>query len=126
MKKLKEKIIKKIYIFETINTSVRIAVKSLTVLIFTALGIFLSISIYRQLVEQQTLDLLEIFSEDADIVRQYLRDVLWIVYQELPLLSIIIVLIVITGFSLIIVSIIKNFGRTGKKIKALINYWAVH
>ncbi len=123
MRKLEKKILKKVYSFETKRTITEIILRIGSILVVIAAGTVVVVSLLRQLIEQQTLDMLEIFQEDKEIIKQYLSDVLNTFYQELPKNETIWVIILFIFFILLILFFIKNFEKINNRIKALKIYW---
>lgn len=113
MKKIEDKIIKRIYKYETSRTVNEVVWKILMITFFGFSGlVFISLifDIYRQ---AGTFDLLNIFYSDNLII----------FLAETPkiILFFSIMFIMLAFYKLI--SFIKNFKSMKKKLEAIINYW---
>lgn len=123
MKKLEKTILKKIYGFEAKRTIVEVIFRIGSLILVITTGIVVASALIKQLVEQQTLDLLQLFQEDVEIIKQYLGDVLDTFYQELPKNEVILTVILLVVFIFFLLLFIKNFEKMSNRIKALKKYW---
>lgn len=124
MKKLEKKILKKVYAFETKRTVTELIIKIGSICIVIIAGVFVVSSLIRQLVEQQSLDMFQIFQEDREIIRQYLGDVLNTFYQELPKNEAMWSIILTILFIFLVLIFIHNFEKISNRIKALKKFWS--
>ena len=69
--------------------------------------------------EQQTLDLLDLFKEDFEIISDNLADVLYTFYLEMPLELTLILIVSIILLLTTLIFFIRNFGRIKKKFIAV-------
>lgn len=123
MKKLEKTILKKVYSFETKRTITELMVEIGSICLVITAGIFVVSNLIRQLIEQQSLDMFQIFQEDREIVSQYLGDILNTFYQELPKNEVLLGIIFIILFIFLVLIFIHNFERISNRIKALKKYW---
>lgn len=123
MKKLKNNILRKVYLFETRRTVTEIIFRIGSIVLVVVGGIVVIQSLIKQLVEQQTLDMLEIFHEDKEIISQYLGDIVNTFYQELPKNETMWSVILFILFVFLILIFIHNFEKISNRIKALKKYW---
>lgn len=126
MKKLEEKIIRKVYKIETKSTFIKLLTTTIIVLGSISVGAFLAVSVYSQLVEQQTFDLLDIFQEDISVIKQYIADVLYTFYLETPKLTL---LLSLGGLAIGLIGVtisLRNFGRIKNKVLSIRKYWERH
>lgn len=123
MKKLEKKILKKVYSFEVKRTITEIIFRIGSIILVVAAGIIVIQSLIRQLMEQQTLDMFEIFQEDREIIKQYLGDILNTFYQELPKNETLLGILIFILLVLLILIFIRNFEKITNRIKAIKKYW---
>lgn len=83
-KTLDKKILSGVYDFEMKRTFSSLIRYTFFILLFVSVVISAAVITFSILSQQQTLDLLDLFSEDKEIIFQYLGDVLNIFYIELP------------------------------------------
>lgn len=122
-KNLEDKILDKVYVYEAKLTIAEILVRLGAVLVLGAVIIFVIQVLITTLIEQKTLDLLEIFNEDFEIIKTYFQDVVQIFFEELPKKTVLILLIAVTLFIIGFLTFIKNFARIKRKLKALLGHW---
>lgn len=122
MRKLEEKILKKVYQFEIKRTATEIVLKGLA-FIFLGLAVFLFGSIFYEIIkEQKTFDLLEIFTEDFEVVKKYFFDNISLFFFELPKVLLIILSIFASLFIFLVLRVVKNFRKIKNKVKSLLKY----
>ena len=119
MKTLEQKIIKKVYLTETKNYVGKI----LLFFAVAAVGLLFGIILYNQLVEQRTLDMLQIFQEDGSVIRMYLGQVLSDVYYETPKIPLFLSLFSVVFVIIFLLIFIRNFGRIKKVTRSLLKFW---
>lgn len=118
---LDKEIISGVYDFEKKRTISGVIRYIFFILLFSIITISCLVITYSILKEQQTLDLLDLFFEDKEIIAQYLGDVLNIFYIEMPKKWVLILLIsvLLLCVSLFIIlkksSVIKNRLQTLRK-----------
>jgi len=123
MTQLEDKILKKVYVFETKRTILRSIVK---LVLYASLAGFVFLTgqaIYEIVMEEGAFDLLQIIQEDIEVVKMYAWDTLYVFYQEIPkeLALLFLAGVIILGVSAII--IIKHSGAIKNKMKALFRFW---
>lgn len=123
MNNLKTKILKKIYQYETKQTATEIIIRFLSIIAVMALYILMVFELTRQLVEQQTLDVLQLFGESTEVIFTHINDVIEILYYELPVDIIILIFILGSIFLLLTFLLIRKRNRIINKTKQLIKFW---
>jgi len=122
MKKLEKKIIEKAYQYETKRTISELFVKLFLLVLSLFSGLIIAQAIITVYIAQQTLDLLQIFSEDIEVIRNYFGDVLQTFYEETPKdLLVLLVIIIIFGFG-ILLTIFQNFGKIKNRIRSIVAF----
>ncbi len=119
MKNLEEKIIKKVYFFETKN----ILMKLVFFLLLLIVGIFFGLAIYWQLSEQRAWDMLQIFQEDISVIREYLNQVMADIFQETPKIPLFFFVLFIFFLVFFLLIFIRNFRKLKKKTQSIIKFW---
>jgi len=122
MKKLEKKILKKVYFWEAKRTVFDLVLK---IILFFSSGLFLFILgqiFFEILVEQKTLDLLNFFNEDFEVVKKYFLENIFILFFEIPKFLLLLILIFLSIFSLVILTLIKNFYTLKNKIKSFFKF----
>lgn len=123
MKTLEDRILKKVYVMETKNTSLSLISKIMLILLsgFTAF-IFTQVLV-DIFIEEKTFDILEIFRENWEVVSRHLGDIAAVFFQETPK-SVLAVMFVSSGvFLLAVLTFLGNFGKMRHKLAALLKYW---
>ncbi len=123
MKKLEKQIVNKMYSFETKKTLLEIMIRTGVVLIATIFGMYFLMVVIRQLIEQRTLDVLELFQEDAEIIRNYAREAFETIYQEFPKYEFALSIFMFLVGLFFILLFLKNFKKIKNKLFALKKYW---
>ncbi len=123
MDNLQKKILKKVYKYETLKTLGYLLTRALAVILLFLGMIFLLQAIIQYYLASQTLDLLQLFTEDFDTIRQYFWDTLYIIYIESPKFRLTILGIIIFLFLILILTIVKNFVKIKRKVSLLIKFW---
>ncbi len=116
---LENKILKRIYNFEKRRTIWDIIKYFFLVLIGSSVVVYLVYKILSIYYEQQTLDLLVLFREDFETIRENISDVISTFYHEAPL-ELFGLLILFTLFLVfVLLFTIKNMDKIKRRIKAL-------
>lgn len=126
MKKLEKKILNKVYFFETRQTLSELALRLLAMVGLILGSIFLSIFIIRELIQQQTFDVLEIFFEDLGVVSENIGEVAATFLQELPKVEMFLALVAIILSFILVVKFIHNFAKVKNKINSIVKFWFAH
>lgn len=121
--KLEKKILDKVYRFETKRTFVKLILKLILLAIAIVLGGYFLGILFDELVRQKTLDVFEIFKEDIEIIWEYFNDTVFIVYNEIPKITLLLAVIFSFSGLVLILTITKNFVKIRNKIRSLIKYW---
>lgn len=116
----------KIYLFETKRTLREFVLRIGSILLIALGGIFFGIGLIKQLAEQRTFDLLALFQEDKEIVKEFWRDVLDTFYVELPKIPFIVFIFCSIVFLLFVLFFVKNFVKIRNKMRSIISYWFHH
>lgn len=123
MKKLEDKILKKVYWFETKKIIREVTTKIMIIF----LGGFLSFILFSLLIDslmaQGSFDLLDIFSDDLEVVRRYFFDNILIFFEETPKLILLLTIVSVVFTFLLTLILIKNLKIIKNKVKSIINYW---
>lgn len=123
MKKLEKKILKKVYFWEAKKTVFDLVLK---MILFFSSGLFLLIFgqiFFEILDEQKTLDLLNFFNEDFEVVKKYFLDNVFIFFFEMPKFLLLLLLLFFAIFSLVILTLIKNFYILKNKVKSFLKFF---
>lgn len=123
MGELEDKIIKKVYEYETKHTIADVVLRAVAVIVTFLASVVLARLIFATLYESQTLSVLQLFREDFEVIRDYFGDVVEVLYYELPKGEIVIFIVAAILFFIMLLYFVRNFGRIIRKIKALMNYW---
>lgn len=123
MNRLEEKIIKKVYKFETKKTSFQIIFALGRIVFIAVIFGLLSISLFADLQKIRLSDYLQIFNEDYDVIKMYIWDVLEQVYQEIPKAKVFFTLLSFITFLLLTVIFFVMLTKMKKKIAAIKKYW---
>lgn len=119
---LEKNIIENIYRLE-IKRVMLTLIKYAFLFLFSILSIItIGTIIIRILNDQQTFDLMEIFKEDWEIIREFLPDVFYVFYTETPKDLIVILFIFTLLLILLVFLIAKNFAKIKNKVNSIIRY----
>jgi len=122
MKNLEKKILKKVYFWEAKRTVFDLVLK---MILFFSSGLFLFILgeiFFEILNEQKTFDLLNFFNEDFEVVKKYFLDNIFIFFFEIPKFLLLLILLFLVIFSLISLTLIKNFYILKNKVKSFLKF----
>lgn len=123
MNNLNNKIINKVYSYETKRTFGQIIfIVFLSLFSLTAFLLIGSI-IKSILIEQNTFDFFEILNQNIEVIRKFLLDDLFVFFAEMPKALIFIFLSFFILLIYIIFCIVKNFKKNKNKVKSIINFW---
>lgn len=123
MKKLDKSILKTVYAFETEHTFFEFVLGILFIFICGILGVLAGIYVYQQLAYGQTLDLLELFSENTEVIKNYIWDVIAVFYEETPKLALLICIFFVIWAIVSLVFFIKKLKKLLTKIRSILSYW---
>lgn len=122
MTQLEDKILKKVYRFETRRTVIDIFIKFLGILVFGGIWMILGIILIQIIKEQQTLDILHIFFEDQEILQEHFWSIVSTLSYELPFFPILIAGVSFIIFIYLVLILVKHSGKILKKISAILKY----
>jgi hypothetical protein len=117
-------ILKKVYKYEAKKTYKTILTLWIIFIIAQFLIVIIGSSLYDTLKQQQTLDLLQLFNEDFEVIRDNIADVLYAFYIESPLLLTLLFGIVLITFFGIIFFVIKNFRKIKNRLASINKYFS--
>ena len=124
MKKINQKILKKVYGYETKKTAGQI-ISLIGIFAVVLLAIFLLGSVIVDLViEQEAVVVFDFFSEDLEVVKKYFFDSVYVFINSIPQLLIFLFLIGILILVLVVYIIIRNFTKIKNKVELLIKFWS--
>lgn len=116
---LENKILDSVYKFESKRTKFWI-LKHLVLGVGSLIAlIFLAATLINVLQNQDTLDVLQILSEDSDLISQYWQDALQTIFEETPKDLLIGVLVFAVVLVLIAVIFFKNYKKIINKLKII-------
>src|SRR5690348_16125172 len=106
-----KEILKDVYKYEAKRTYKLILTLWIIFILAQFLIVIIGSSIYDTLKQQQTLDVLQIFGEDFEVIKANLGNVVSTLYTESPQLLVLLFGIVLAIFFGIIFFVIKNFRK---------------
>jgi len=123
MKKLEDKIIKKIYRMEAKKTIRQIISETLLIITITLFVVFIFTVIVEVLNDQASFDLFDFLRDDFEIIKAnfFNNSLLFIQELPLPLTYILISLLLLLVWLLYI--FIKNFNNIKNKIVSIYKFW---
>jgi len=123
MKKLEDKIIKKVYGWEIKKTGFSLFTKTILFFVFGLLSVFFTQILIEVFFETGSDNVFEILQEDWQVITKHGVDVVFSLYQEIPK-SLVFVIFISSLISLIVLlTFVKNFGIMRYKVIALLRYW---
>jgi hypothetical protein len=124
MKKLEDKIIDKVYVFETKKTLLGTLIKIVSVCLLLAATVSFALVVIKTLSEQETLSVIDIFQENVQAIHTYLLDVIYVIFVETPKLHLLFFVIGLLVLVIILWTVAKNARKIGNKIRSLTIYWS--
>lgn len=121
MTKLDDKINNKIYNFETRRTGLQIIVPIVLLIGLFLISFFSFQVIWDSLAEQSSLDVLEIFQEDIEVIRKYYWEAMSVIYHEIPKINLGILLAALVFIFLLIWFVMKNFSVMKNRMRSILN-----
>ncbi len=123
MKKLEDKIIKKIYNIEAKKTARQIISETALVIVITLFTVFIFSVIIEVLNDQASFALFDFLSDDFEIIQVNLLNNSLLFIQELPLpLTYILISLLLLLVGILYISI-KNFNKIKNKIVSIYKFW---
>lgn len=123
MKKLEEKIIKKIYRIETKKTFSQIFGEIFFLIAIIFLSIFIFSVIVEILNEQASFDLFDFLRDDFETIKDYFLSNSLLFIQELPLALIYILIGLSLSLIWLLFILIRNFNKFKNKIVSIYKFW---
>lgn len=123
MKKLEDKIIKKIYRIETEKTLGRIIGEGALIIFITFSSVFIFSIIVEILNEQASFDLFDFLRDDFEIIKNNLFNNSLLFIQELPQLLTYILIGLILLLIWLLYILFKNFSKIKNKLVSLYKFW---
>ena len=123
MKKLEEKIIKKIYRIETKKTVGQIINEAVLIIIMTLASMFMFSVIVEILNEQTSFDLFDFLRDDFETIRSYFVNNLLLFVQELPFPLIYIFFALLLILIWLICISFKNYNKVKNKLVSIYKFW---
>jgi hypothetical protein len=123
MKKLEEKIIKKIYKIETEKTVGQIISEAVLIIFIVLSSIFIFSVIVEILNEQASFDLFDFLKDDFEIIRGNFFNNSLLFFQELPLPLIYILIGLILLLVWLLYILVRNFNKIKNKLVSLYKFW---
>lgn len=112
-------ILKKVYGFEAKRTYQTILILWILFVVLQFFIVLIGGILYTTWKEQQTLDLFQLFSEDFEVIKANIVDVLYIFYVESP--QMLLFIFASTSLALFVTMLfsIKNFTKIKRKLSAI-------
>jgi predicted PurR-regulated permease PerM len=122
MSRLEDKIVNKVFEYETSQTKKEMVIRVLLIVAFAFITGIFGFIVYSILDEQSTFDILQIFSQDSDIISQNIGDVFTVLSYEIPKFQTAIFILSLIIFFILLYIFVLNIGKISRKIRAIINY----
>ncbi len=122
-KNLEKKIIKKVFKLEAKNTFFEMASKVIGLLLLVFFVWIFATTILDILKEQGSFDLFFFFRDNVEVMRRYFLENVVTFYDETPKLLLFILFSLFAGLLLLVLTIVKNYGKISNKIKSLYNFY---
>lgn len=123
MQKLENKIVKKIYGFETKKTLIPFLIKAGAIVFFGLTGFAMVLLVIQELVQEQTFDLLQLFQEDFSVIRENIGNVLSVFFQEVSWDRLILAVIILSITVYLIIKLFRNLRTVKNKLRSIIKFW---
>jgi hypothetical protein len=116
---LEKNILKKVYKYEAKKTYKTILILWAIFFLAQFLIFILGSTLYHVLKQQETLDLLDLFNENFEIIKENFFDVLYVFYVESPHFLLFAFISVLLGLLATLFFGIKNFRKIKKRLSAI-------
>lgn len=123
MKKLEDRIIKKIYRIETEKTVGQVVSEAALIILILFSSIFIFSVIVEILNEQASFDLFDFLRDDFEIIKNYFISNSLLFIQELPLPLIYILIGLLLLLIWLVSLLIKNFNKIKNKLISIYKFW---
>ena len=120
---LENEVMNRVYSFEKKRTTKTIVIYGILISLGFISIIFLTITIYSVLKQQQTLDLLLLFGEDSSIIKMYFWQTMTTFWEESPQESIVLLAGIVVMAGIVIFFFAKNFGKIKRRFFAVKSYF---
>lgn len=124
MKTLEDKILKRVYRFETKKTLGFLISRIIVLIVLSLTAIIFIQTIGEIYYEERAFDLLTLFQEDSEVVRKYFADTLYIFYLETPKLLLLILFLLVVVFLVVLLTVVKNYRKIMNKIRSLMHFFS--
>lgn len=125
MDKLEDRIVKKMYQFETKRTTMEIVATVVGLAIGVTLVIFLTQAVWTELAERQTVDLVTIFISDSESAIANWDALIIGIYHESPKALLLGLFFVGYVSVFLIIYMARNHRRVVKKLRSLVAFWGL-
>jgi len=123
MKKIEDKIIKKVFVYETKKTFFQGILKIVFFIIISFLTVIIGQAAYEIIKESGSLDFVAIFGEDIEIIQKNLGDSMYVFFQETPKLLILLIFIGLAALIYLVLTFVKKYPIIRNRVKALLKFW---
>jgi len=123
MKKLENRIIKKIYRIETKKTIGQIISEAILIILIFLSSLFIFSVIVEILNEQSSFDLFDFFRDDFETIKNYVFNNSLLFIQELPLPLIYILIGLLLLLIWLLFILIKNYNKIKNKLISIYKFW---
>lgn len=122
-KYFQKNIINSIYRYEARRTSLTIIKYTFLILLFLFISLFTLFAIISIFQQAYTFDLLGLFNEDFEIIKDNFKDVVFVFYEEMPKTLMFLLFITLLLFSVVLYFLIKNFSKIKNRMISLRKYF---
>ncbi len=123
MKTLEDKILNKVYKFETKKTVFQVVGQVGGILIFVFLS-YLFISVFlEEILYFNTFDVLKNLTEDFEIAKKTFFDTVFVLYEEMPKETLLFGIISLVIVFILVLIFIKSFVKIRNKLISLLKFW---
>jgi len=123
MKKLEDKIIDRVYVFETKKTLLSAVIKIVSIGMLVIATSTFALVIIETLNEKETFSVIDIFQENLQAVHTYLLDVVYVFFVEIPKLHALFFIVGLFVLVAVLWVFVKNMTRIRNKVRSLLRYW---
>ncbi len=123
MKTLEDKILKKVYRFETKKTLGFLISRIIVLLLLSLTAVIFIQAIGEIYYEERAFDLLALFQEDSEVVRKYFADTLYVFYLETPKVLFFILILLAVFFLVVLLTVVKNYRKIINRIRSFVHIY---
>ena len=117
MKKLEDKIIDRVYVFETKKTLLSAVIKIVSIGMLVIATSTFALVIIETLNEKETFSVIDIFQENLQAVHTYLLDVVYVFFVEIPKLHALFFIVGLFVLVAVLWVFVKNMTRIRNKVR---------